>query len=168
MSRVDVCMFIATVTPFLVVFVPASCWADFSGVPVGHVPPATVTHVRVCKPFVVVFGVVVWYTPYCISSCFWWLNSILWLVFIESFPSMSSTFTPSTAPTSSACMCWRGNICCGRCGIVGENNSVRGGVYGFLAPRLRYILVGTGGGAAHVCGALYAVLATVWCGGNFC
>ena len=46
-------------------------------------------------------------------------------------------------------------------GIVGANLSVWGSVYGFVAPGLRYILVGTGGGAAHIGGALHYGLATV-------
>ena len=36
-----------------------------------------------------------------------------------------------------------------------------GGVYGFVAPGLRYMLIGTGGGAAHVGGAPNAGVATV-------
>ena len=35
-----------------------------------------------------------------------------------------------------------------------------GGVYGAVAPGLRYMFVGTGGGAAHVGGAIYAGFAT--------
>ena len=45
--------------------------------------------------------------------------------------------------------------------IVGAKLAVCGGVYGFVAPGLRYMLVGTSGGAAHVGGALHAGLATV-------
>ena len=45
--------------------------------------------------------------------------------------------------------------------FVGAKFSVCGGVYGFVAPGLRYIFVGTGGGAAHVGGELHAGLATV-------
>ena len=63
MARGEVCLCISTVTPFLVVFITATCWVGFVGVPLGHVPPATVTHVRVCKPFVIVLGVVVCYAP---------------------------------------------------------------------------------------------------------
>ena len=63
MARVDVCLCISLVTPFLVVYITATCWAGFAGVPVGHVPPATVTHVCVCKPFIIVLGVVVCYPP---------------------------------------------------------------------------------------------------------
>ena len=39
--------------------------------------------------------------------------------------------------------------------------AVCGGVYGFAAPGLRYMFVGTGGAAAHVGGALHSELATV-------
>ena len=45
--------------------------------------------------------------------------------------------------------------------IAGAKFSVCGGVYGFVAPRLSYMLVGTGGGAAHVGGALHDGLSTV-------
>ena len=47
------------VTPFLVVCIPETYWAGFAGVPVGHVPPATVIHVCVWKPFIILLGVVV-------------------------------------------------------------------------------------------------------------
>ena len=46
-------------------------------------------------------------------------------------------------------------------GIVGANFSVWGSVYGFVAPGLRYMLVGTGGGASNVVGSLHTGLATV-------
>ena len=46
-------------------------------------------------------------------------------------------------------------------GVVGAKFAVRGGVYDFVAPGLRYMLVGTGGGAAHVGGALHSGLVTV-------
>ena len=46
-------------------------------------------------------------------------------------------------------------------GIFGAKFAVWGGVYGFVAPGLRYMFVGTGGGAAHVGGALHAGLPTV-------
>ena len=45
--------------------------------------------------------------------------------------------------------------------IVGAKFAVWGGVYGFVAPGLRYMLVGTVGGAAHVSGAPHAGLPTV-------
>ena len=45
--------------------------------------------------------------------------------------------------------------------LVGANFAVCGGVYGAVAPGLRYMFVGTGGGAVHVGGALHAGLATV-------
>ena len=40
--------------------------------------------------------------------------------------------------------------------IVGAKFAVYGGVYGFVVPGLRYMFVGTGGGAAHVGGALHS------------
>ena len=46
-------------------------------------------------------------------------------------------------------------------GIVGAKFAVWGGVYRFVAPGLRYMLVGTGGGASRVGGVLHAGLATV-------
>ena len=46
-------------------------------------------------------------------------------------------------------------------GIFGAKFAVWGGLYGFVAPGLSYMLVGTGGGAAHVCWSPYAGLATV-------
>ena len=48
-----------------------------------------------------------------------------------------------------------------RVGIFGAKFAVWGGVYGFVAPGLRYMLVGTGGGASHVGGGPHAGLATV-------
>ena len=44
--------------------------------------------------------------------------------------------------------------------FVGEKFAVCGSVYGFVSPVLRYMFVGTGGGADHVGGALHAGLAT--------
>lgn len=42
--------------------IPAFCWACFAVIPIWHVPTATVTHVCVSKPFVVVSGVWCIYT----------------------------------------------------------------------------------------------------------
>ena len=44
---------------------------------------------------------------------------------------------------------------------VGAKFSDCGGVYGDVVPGLRYMLVGTGGGAAHVGGALHAGFSTI-------
>ena len=44
---------------------------------------------------------------------------------------------------------------------VGAKFAVCGGVYGAVAPGLSYMFVGTGGGFAHVGGALHAGFATV-------
>ena len=44
---------------------------------------------------------------------------------------------------------------------VGAKFAVCGGVYGDVVPGLRYIFVGTGGGTAHVGGALHAGFSTV-------
>ena len=40
--------------------------------------------------------------------------------------------------------------------IVGAKFAVYWDVYGFIVPGLRYMFVGTGGGAAHVGGALHS------------
>ena len=45
--------------------------------------------------------------------------------------------------------------------LVGTKFAVCGGVYGAVAPGLRYMFVGTGGGAAHVGGSLNDGFATV-------
>ena len=45
--------------------------------------------------------------------------------------------------------------------LVGAKFSDCGGVYGDVVPGLRYMLVGTGGGAAHVGGALHAGFSTI-------
>ena len=45
--------------------------------------------------------------------------------------------------------------------IVGEKFAVCGGVYEAVAPGLRYVFVGTDGGADHVGGALHAGFSTV-------
>ena len=72
-SRVDVCLCIIPIKPFLMVWFAPPLWARDRRVPIFNVKPARVTHVPVCKHLC---DVRVWYRWRCwlAHSCSAWCN----------------------------------------------------------------------------------------------